>query len=492
MFLRVFLTLVVAGVTNFGWGFALEGPVDPRYQTAILGYNNGTGDIGGPMNLAEGYRLNFRPITYALDPTFLHYFGPKGSNAVVQAMTILNNLQPFSKMSSDLHEFPLEVKKANYTAETLNILDLKSVALGLVMNEIGVDSAERYVWTLSGRTPDPTAPNYLYIVIQRNFDPQTFAPSPFVNGNLYTYAVVDPVPGYAPAFADAIEFPVDPQEPMITTVASTESEIEYSVNASDIFTVGQFYTGLTRDDVGGLRYLYEQTKANSYVETLPTEAGAASSTVIGSGGTAWSPAPGSSTNSTTGTGGGTGGVGGTGSNGVTGVTIALRPGIDKLQFTQVFFDSTYGSYGTQTNIYIDTYMTNGVFAKQSVQRVVTSPDILFMADDLGLNANGVPIVTEVTAAATPTFVNNAANNSAVVLTPAPGGPGQINPPITIIFNKVGPYYENTNPNFVSQGTSLQGGGFGLVWGSFDGTTNDPIVYPEGLTISDLEQLEFGF
>ena len=475
---RLLLTLAVAGCASSAWAFSLLGPLDATFETTALAYGL-AGDIGGPMNLGEGYRWNYRPITYALDPSFLHYFGPKGSNAVVQAMAVFNNLPPFSKMSANLSEFPLNTTKQNYEATALGVMDIKSIVLSLMLEEVGLTSPERYVWCLRGKTGIP-APTFAYAVIQRNFDPTTYTPSVFVNGVLYTYAIVDPIPltGGGTA-ADAIEVPLDPDANAFTAVVSAADLIEGDDSGLelDVFNVGEFFTGLTRDDVGGLRYLYSGAKNNAYVETLPTGA-----TAVASGGSPWSPVPGSSTNTTTG--GGTGG----GSNTVTGVNSALRPGVDKLQFVQVFFDSTYGAYTTVTNTYIDVYETNGVIAKQSFQRTVTAPDILFTAADLGLNGGGVPVLAVRSSAAAPTFVNNSAINSGIGGNVIPtAGPGQIEPTVTITLSKIGPYIVNENPNFLDQANVES---TGITWGSFDATTNPPVLYPQGLTISDLQELIF--
>ena len=40
------------------------------------------GDIGGPMNIGEGYRWNVPVITYGFDHSFTSYFGSNGVAAV--------------------------------------------------------------------------------------------------------------------------------------------------------------------------------------------------------------------------------------------------------------------------------------------------------------------------------------------------------------------------------------------------------------------------
>ena len=74
-------------------------------------------------------------------------------------------------------------------------------------------------------------------------------------------------------------------------------------------------------------------------------------------------------------------------------------------------------------------------------------------------------------------VNNAYLNLA--------GPGTIEPPTRISLTKVGQQFinERIDPTrFLDELTQLRE----FTWGSFDGTTNAPIVYPNGVSIEDLE------
>jgi hypothetical protein len=81
------------------------------------------------------------------------------------------------------------------------------------------------------------------------------------------------------------------------------------------------------------------------------------------------------------------------------------------------------------------------------------------------------------------------------------GPGNIDPgasgappvaglptgAIVITFNKVGPLLQNVySPFFIQNGLSEMTAITNLIWGSFDGTTNAPIVYPDGSSIMNLE------
>jgi hypothetical protein len=66
------------------------------------------------------------------------------------------------------------------------------------------------------------------------------------------------------------------------------------------------------------------------------------------------------------------------------------------------------------------------------------------------------------------------------------GPGTIDPPSIIVFDKVGPIFGNTYQTAFSPDTAQAGQSLILIWGSFDGTTNLPIVYPNGSSVLNLE------
>jgi hypothetical protein len=232
-------------------GFSLLGPVNEAFQTPTIGYDLPV-DIGAPKNLGEEFRWNTPTNYYAFDANFLDYFGSNGVVAVEQAIAILNSLTNFSAMSSDLSEFSLETVRINYRAQAINLLDLKSVTLNLMTEELGLTYSDRYTWCLRDRRPRPglSCPFMIYDVIKRNFDPVTFEPSSYVNGNLYSYQIIEICSGPDP-LADAEEFPVDPISPQFSAVVSL-----------GIYDYGFFLTTLTRDDVGGLRYLMRTNNMN--------------------------------------------------------------------------------------------------------------------------------------------------------------------------------------------------------------------------------------
>jgi len=71
-------------------------------------------DIGGPMNLDEGYRWNVPVLTYGFDASFLEYFGSNGVAAVEGAIDVFNNLPLASQL--DPASYPTRVIRVNSRA----------------------------------------------------------------------------------------------------------------------------------------------------------------------------------------------------------------------------------------------------------------------------------------------------------------------------------------------------------------------------------------
>ncbi len=427
--------------------FSLLGPYD-TWQVQTIGYNLPFGaDSGGPMNLGEEYRWNTPKVTYGYDQSFLDYFGSDGVAAVEKAIKLLNDLPAVSQMSPDLSEFLVDTRRYNYQASALGLFDLKSYALSALLEEMGLACPERYVWTLRSRVVINNIP--FYTTIKRNFDPVTLAPSSYINGTLYTYSILQTFAN--PDIWEAVDLVVDPYAPTITSVISLADISGGTVDFRglfDTFSFGLFFDNLTRDDIGALRYIY--SKSNFNVENLPPGA------TPGSDGSPWTP-PGGTNQAL--------------------VAQALRPGVDKLQFVRVDFDSLLGQFIPMTNSYTDTYYTNGTPQQQSVERVITQPDIVFGAQDVGVDMQGVPFLFGRTLASAGGYINNDAINGSTTLP----GPGQIQPPIQIVFNKIGPYFLN------SPGGGEGDAFVGFTWGSYDASTNAPVLYPTGTSIHDLER-----
>jgi hypothetical protein len=151
----------------------------------------------------------------------------------------------------------------------------------------------------------------------------------------------------------------------------------------------------------------------------------------------------------------------------------LYQGSGKMQFVKTSFDSLLGQfYQPITNTYTMHLVSNSKLVNETFQRVVTAPDFLFSAADLAAGPAQFPPLIN-------TFSRNVNFDQANIL-PGLAGPGTIDPASTITFNKVGPIFNN-----FAGGDELTGGLSALSWGSFDGTTNDPVVYPNGTSIANL-------
>ncbi|MCX6922366.1 MAG: hypothetical protein NT154_03995, partial [Verrucomicrobia bacterium] len=252
--------------------FSLLGPFNETWQIADLGYNI-NGDIGGPKNIGEDYRRNAPVLYYAFDETFIDYFGTNGMAAVDQAFAILNKLKPVSSYSADLSEIPLEAQRMNHTAAALNLIDLKSMTLALLMEQMGLADPIRYAWTLHDRVVGANCPvGNDYLVTKRNYailpsNLNQLQYSSYVNNVLYSYYIrefcANPPPGLP--LSQAVPIPLD--VPVNAFRYNPVSSFQFSSLVS-----GAFYTGLTRDDVAGLRYLlgtnhvhWEDVPANSSV-----------------------------------------------------------------------------------------------------------------------------------------------------------------------------------------------------------------------------------
>lgn len=268
--------LVLCGLVlslQSAFGFSFWGQRE-GYQTPALGYDRlttiqypgtilwtiqltgaGNDHASTPKNLGEEYRMNTRYLYYTFDQNFLDYFGSNGVYAVDQAIAILNNLTNVS--DADLSQFPLKEIRRNHTASALHLFDLKSAALELLVERMGLADPERWTWTLRNRqvlTP-PGCPYYNFSVIQRNFDPDTLTPTKYVNGNFFTYEWLQ----FCSVFDDRsepIELKVDSADTYLSAVASTK------IITPRVSYLGYYHTGLTRDDMAGLNYLLNKNNLN--------------------------------------------------------------------------------------------------------------------------------------------------------------------------------------------------------------------------------------
>lgn len=474
--------------------FSLVGDFE-AWQAGNIGYNPGNvsvfspeGDVVAPKDLNQEFRINQPILTYGFDQSFIEFMGPVGVKAVDDAFKVFNDLPPVSQFSDDLAEFPRSSARVNYTAQRLSLLDVKSITMGLIMEQLGLTSPERYVWTIRQMNED-NGQQY-YRIVNRNFDPITWLPTPYVNDTLYTYRTLPFIQNGTILYYDAQEISLDASEPNVTVAAYAAMSvptIDGRVSRQLAWTsYGTFFTGLTRDDAGGLRYLYRPSNRNW--ERLPASAFPVTQTgvdVIGDGGGQqgnWSPFIGfiSNTNTTT-------------TNIITAsvVDIAQRPGVDKIRFQRVDMDPLLNIWRRPVVVrYTDNFTTNGVSQTQRVERQLPRPDIIFTAADLGnLPAPRAPYPYVYTRQVQ--LVNNFDINTIDPASPTAdtAGPGVIDHSAGVVFgfNRVSPGYIN-----IGTGTTEEAGRPTFVWGSFDGTTNAPVAFPAGrISLRELERLALG-
>jgi hypothetical protein len=491
---------LVAALAGGAGAFSLLGPFT-TWQTAQLGYQVFANDLGGPMALGEEYRLTVPLLTYGFDASFLNYFGTNGVRAVDEAFAILNALPHVTEMRSNLSEFPTTSRLQNFQARELGIIDLKSTVLGIIVAQMGLANPNRYVWTLRNRSVTTTTPPVTnYLVIKRNFDPLTLAASSFVNDVLYTYDIREFV---NPAFTDAVERSVSPSpdDSLTRPVANTDDSgggnfISLTAQSFGLGPrSGEFLTGLTRDDAGGLRYLFRFNNFN--IESL---APGVSNVAVSNG--IFGPQIGA----------GTGLPSPWGPSGTTNVTLnltnaatnsiitGLRPGIGRVTYQKVEFDSLlYTALSRRvTNRFVDVVITNAVITNQLVQRIIAFPDILFTAADLGTVGTTAEPFLYARSLVTGRWINNSGTNFITGTGPvvAAGGPGVIPPGgaaaggggaagagIAVTFTTLAPSFRNETPFFLSEGALPPG----FVWGWFDQSTIFAI-FPTTTTLQELEAL----
>ncbi|HZQ47409.1 MAG TPA: hypothetical protein VFC07_10385, partial [Verrucomicrobiae bacterium] len=341
---------LISGTILFGWllclqpnaqAFALLGPY-ASWMTPDLGYQQ-PGDIGGPMALGEGYRWNVPIVTYGFDQSFIQYFGQSGVSAVEQAIQLINALPPASSVA--LSNYSNHAARMNYQAQSLSLLDLKSVTLPALLEEMGLTAPVRNIWALrhwdanscqwliferdgfleTATTNIPMAQFSAYYGLQRNYDPLSLYPSVFVNANEY-YFYIQSTLDYSSA--EIIEQNFSLGGPIHSSVCDDEI-------ITGVGRPGFLYLGLTPDDVGGLAYLLSQS--NICVESLDDFT---------------SPAAGN-TNAL--------------------IRTAPRPGVEKITFVPHPTDAN-GNFLPATNLFNDSYFTNGALAMQAVQRINPQPD----------------------------------------------------------------------------------------------------------------------
>ena len=531
--------------------FVLIGPMHPAYIASGGVDFNYTDDLGGPKELKRFFRWNIPMLTYAFDASFMQYFGLEGREAVKEAFTAINDFfsnsdyDGVSALEMTSHGFRSNYNTTwiNQTAQNAQIIDVKSLTLGLLINQLGLGNPHRYAFGNHSMSTNTVGTQINFNVRLRNYDPITERPSSYINNVNYSYRLVHDAPPSAgvtilPSFADMEEFTTDTSGNAWTSVAAIADAFYgntaiYWTDQPSLFGFGVYYNGLnamggqyqprhalTYDDAGGLKYLY---RTNNFVyegldpsvaliipaNFLPTYA----IPVFPNGSARIFPDP-------TGLSGAyiprrnAGIIPGLPINSVLPaqappalIDVALRGGMNKMQFQEQPFDSFLGITFTATNhTWTDTFVsTNGQnvlglnntipgastfigvpqlkFFTQELGRGIFMPDIIFVADELGVSPDGVPIAWNRTDNST--WMDNYTNNlGPVQVLTTNVGPGTIIGPIQYTFTKLGEGFEviwSGEASVVGNTNSYS------LWGHIKGPgANDVVVFPNDAQIAILE------
>jgi hypothetical protein len=192
-------------------------------------------------------------------------------------------------------------------------------------------------------------------------------------------------------------------------------------------------------------------------------------------------------------------------------SVGDRGGVDRLVFIRRDYDNISGHHWDEvTNDYtlVEVDETNNVYHLRHFQRRVPRPDLLFSTANLAsqgtpggtiigytndvdgvtnfvtITENGIGAAIEITITGGAYDQSGRDGNKA--------GPGTIiDPPILptiIVFNRIAPGFLNLSPtstnNFLFPDETTQQKF--VAFASFDGTTNAPVVYPNGTLLTEIE------
>ena len=289
-FLLFLLLLSGLWVTPNARAFVLVGPMHAT-ELASGGIDfNYTDDLGGPKDLKTFFRWNIPLLTYAFDASFMQYFGLEGREAVKEAFTAVSDFfenDEYSGVSSlDLsnHGFRSNYNSSwlNTTAKNGQVIDIKSLTLGLIINHLGLGNPYRYAFGVHSTSTNAAGTQLNFNVRLRNFDPITYKPTSMINNVPFSYRLIHDAPPsvgvtQVPSFADMEEFTTDTTGNAWTSLSAITDAFYgntaiFWTEQPTLFGFGVYYDGknamgghyqprhaLTYDDAGGLKYLYRTT-----------------------------------------------------------------------------------------------------------------------------------------------------------------------------------------------------------------------------------------
>ena len=153
------------------------------------------------------------------------------------------------------------------------------------------------------------------------------------------------------------------------------------------------------------------------------------------------------------------------------------PSLEEQTFTYIIPNSAQAATNAMLPSfqYEVDYVTEGVRKTGTFIKFFTRPDILFSA------MNAPPTVTSTNVP--PVAINNNAINGLQTL--GLNGPGVIQASANMVigFNKIGIHW-NLDPTFFRNEENQEPG---WIWGHYDGSMGEPMVFPDSQTIRDLER-----
>lgn len=299
-FFRWALVLAIfLGGGDFARAFVLMGTPEGT-ETGQFNYSD---ELGAPKDLMyrggkRFFRWNSPHFIYSFDASFIQYFGQEGMDAVHDAFSVMNDFfvnEDYEGVTSlDLakHGFVGNYNTTwiNTTAKNAQIIDIKSIVLGMLVNQLGIGNPHRWAFSITGQRSNVINSQVIFETRLRNYDPITQAPSDSINGVKYSYRLIHNATsqiGVLPTFqfADMEEFTTDTGAGAWSSVAAITDAFFgntslWWTDTPSLFDFGVYYDGrnamggqfqprhaLTYDDAGGLKYLYS---TNNYIfEDLP-------------------------------------------------------------------------------------------------------------------------------------------------------------------------------------------------------------------------------
>jgi len=257
--------------------------------------------LGTPKDRTRFFRVNTPYLTYGFDQTFMQFFGQEGINAIDDAMRVINDFfEPEDKTYDgvsgatgvDLTAHGFAQNYATYwlnrTAENENLIDIKSLTLGYMVNRLGLGNPHRYAYTAYELDANNTAA--LGVAVWKTklnnydpLDPINTGKTATINNVQYSYRLIhNQAPGlnlstfttWNALIAEMEEYTDDTSGNAWSAVAAIVDAFYGNTQLTWItppsqFNFGVYYDGmnasgghykprhaLTLDDAGGLKYLY--------------------------------------------------------------------------------------------------------------------------------------------------------------------------------------------------------------------------------------------